>query len=577
MSFNDLFEDDELKTQPKPVAKLVSMAAEELSEKLKSAPTIEFMHALPEDPNRITYEDFPFDELNTYAGIDCIATSGILSKIWPTIAEVKPMKDPDEKLRPKLVEAPAILDSVENIEMPAHEFILDLEINGIGYSIERNQLLNKRMSAEIDELDEKIFTAAGQKLDMNSGVALAKFLYADKGFTPPSLTKKGEPAVDGNALLTLAGLDPMGKSRTAKNPELQYLVDMAHRRDLSSVRGTFLTNYVKDFVKRDGRIHPSYNMFGTSGFRISGDTPNLTQLPRPKWGYNVRTCYTVRPGYVFICFDFSSAEVKILASVSKEPAMLKAIQDGLDFHTFSASSMRGIPYDEMKAILDDDTHENYKEYKELRQLSKVLTFSILYGASEGGIAMQLNISKDEALRLMNLYFTTFPKVKDYIEKSHLSAKWNQFVITPLGQRKREFGTYECFRRTAAYNAALRNAQNVLIQSTTSSVGLITFAELNNRLKKYGALSICTVYDSLEIECPIEKAAEVINLCYDTLNNWPVETFDFLELPIGCEGELSFSDWGTARGIHEGSTQEDCLKLMERTKEDVVKTFGRWVD
>ena len=176
---------------------------------------------------------------------------------------------------------------------------------------------------------------------------------------------------------------------------------------------------------------------------------------------------------------------------------------------------------------------------------------------------------------MALYFTTFPKVRDYIEETHLMAKWNQFVITPLGQRKREYGTYECFRRTAAYNAALRNGQNVKIQSTTSSVGLMTFTELNRRIKPLGAISTCTVYDSIEIECPIDRAAEVIAICYDTLDNWPVETFDWLELPIGCEGDVGVS-WGETKIVHPGVTQVEVEALVQKTKDDSIKTFGEWL-
>lgn len=174
--------------------------------------------------------------------------------------------------------------------------------------------------------------------------------------------------------------------------------------------------------------------------------------------------------------------------------------------------------------------------------------------------------------MINLYFTTFPKVKDFIDNSHKMAMWNQFVITPLGQRKREYGTHQVFKRTASYNAALRNAQNVLIQSTTSSVGLATFTELNNRIKPFGAKSICTVYDSLEIECPLDKAAEVIAVCYDTLDNWPVENFDFLELPIGCEGDVGIS-WGETKVVHPGVTQSEVLTILEKVKAESTKTFG----
>lgn len=520
---------------------------------------------------KLTYEDFDFEKLNVYAGIDCIATSGLLAKLFPTITQEEEIHIFEDG-KDKVVTAPAIIDSISKVEMPAHEFIIDLEINGIGYSKERNEWYDKRMLAEVEEFDEKIFTAIGKKIDLNSGPVVAEFLYTEKGFTPPMFTKGGEPATDGMALMTLAGLDPMKGKYVTKDPGLQWLADMAKRRDISSCRNTFIKTYYKDWVKRDGRIHPSYNLFGTSSFRITGSDPNLTQLPRPKHGYNVRDCYTVRDGYVFVTFDFSSAEVKILANMSREPAMLKAIVDGLDFHAFSASEMYGIPYDVLYAIVKDEDHHLHKEYKNYRQIAKVLTFSLLYGSSAGGIAMQLGLAKSESERLIGLYFKAFPGVKNFIESAHKMAAMNHYVITPLGQRKREFGTYKCFKPTAAYNAALRNAQNVLIQSTTSSVGLITFAELNARLKPLGVDATCTVYDSIEMEVPLDKVAEVINIGYDVLNNWPVENFDFLELPIGCDGEIGIS-WGELRGVHQGVTQEEVVKILNGIKEKSLAKFG----
>lgn len=320
----------------------------------------------------VTYEDFDFNALNVYAGIDCIATSGLAAEMWEELTREEEMQVPDEKGRPKTVMAPAIIDSVIEIEMPSHEFVLDLEINGIGYSVNRNRFFDKKMRGEIEELDDQIFSQIGKKVDLNSGAAVAKFLYEEKGFTPPFLTKAGEPATDGAALLTLAGLDPLGGKFVAKDPNLQWLATMAKRRDISSVHNTFIKTYHTDWVKRTGRIHPSYNLFGTSSFRITGSDPNLTQLPRAKHGYNVRCCFTETDGYVFISFDFSSAEVKILANMAKEEAMLKAIADGLDFHTFSASAMRGIPYADMAAVLSDQENPLYKTYKEYRQLAKVL-------------------------------------------------------------------------------------------------------------------------------------------------------------------------------------------------------------
>lgn len=513
-----------------------------------------------EKPIYRTYEDFPFEQLQQYAGLDCIATSELLARTFPAIIEEPEIILPDAQGQMVRGRAPAIIDSIQRIEMPAHEFILDLEINGIQYDIDENRRIQKRMNEEVSELEERIYSQVPSHWNLDSGTDVAYFLYEERGFTPPFMTKGGEPATDGEALLMLSGLDPMGGKYVTPDPALQYLADMAKRRDIVSVRRTFIDTYIEDFVKRTGRIHPNYNLFGTSSFRITGDNPNLTQLPRAKHGYNVRSCYVVRDGYVFIAFDFSSAEVKILGALCKDPTLLKAIADGLDFHSFSASQMLGIPYDEFMAVLADKANPLAKQYKVARQNAKALTFGILYGSSVNGIALALNLSKDEAERLIALYFKTYPKIEEYVQNSHKMALWNQFVITPFGQRKQEYGTHKVFKPTASYNAALRNSQNVRVQSTTSTLGLVVFSNLNEAIKKLGGMSICTVYDSIEMEVPIVRAAEAIETAFYYMDEWPVETFDFLDLPIGVEGEIGRS-WGSLETVHRGVTQAEIEALL----------------
>lgn len=438
-----------------------------------------------------TYEDFNSDDLYTYAGIDCIVTSGVLAKVFPKLVEEPVFYLADANGQKITSRAPAIIRSVTEIEMVAHEYILDLEINGLKYNVDLNREFSNRMVNEIAELEDKVFRVTG-KFNWNSGVEMQKQLYEHRGFTPPFTTKSGDPSTDGDALLTLAGIDPMSFKYEAPDPKLQWLADLAKMKDINSAHNTFIKTYVEDFVKRDGRIHPSYNLHGTSSFRITGSDPNLTQLPRPKHGYNLRECYTVDDGYIFIAADWSSAECKILAALSKDEAMLNAVAKGYDFHSFSASQMIGVPYEEFISILAEKGHPRAKEYKQTRQSAKALTFGILYGSSINGIALNLNVSKEEAERLINLYFRAYPGVLKYVQDTHRMAEWNHYVTTPFGQRKQEYGTHPVFKHTAAYNAALRNSQNVRIQSTTSTAGLITFAACNEGIKTLGGRSICTV-------------------------------------------------------------------------------------
>lgn len=331
-----------------------------------------------EKPVYLTYEDYPSEDLYTYAGIDTIVTSELFAEIFPKLIEEPEYHFVDTNGNRLTRKAPAVIDSIVNVEMVAHEYIIDLEINGMVYDVEKNRAFSRRMVDDVSELENRIFPVTGE-FNWNSGPELQKILYGKFGFEPPYTTKSGDPATDGDALLTLAGIDPMSFRYEAKDPALQWLADMAKMKDINSAHNTFVKSYVEDFVKRDGRIHPSYNLHGTSSFRITGSDPNLTQLPRPKHGYNLRECYKVPPGYVFIAADWSSAEVKILGALSKDPALLNAIAKGYDFHSFSASQMIGVPYDEFIQILHSEGHPQRKFFKQTRQSAKALTFGINSG------------------------------------------------------------------------------------------------------------------------------------------------------------------------------------------------------
>ena len=146
----------------------------------------------PVTPVIISYEDFDYDTLNLYAGIDCIATTEILRKQFPEIIKQAPLAVmPSEAGKPAATVAPAIIESFSELEIPAQEFLIDLEINGMKYSIPRNAWISEKMTEEVAKLDEKIFSAVGKKLDLNSGKKIAEFLYGEKGFTPPNFTKVG--------------------------------------------------------------------------------------------------------------------------------------------------------------------------------------------------------------------------------------------------------------------------------------------------------------------------------------------------------------------------------------------------
>lgn len=506
---------------------------------------------LLKDQNKViykTYEDFPHEDLYTYAGLDCITTSELFSRLWERLNE-EPYYVKFERGQQTKEKLMSVAESMSRYTMPAHDFICDMEINGIKYDVALNRAIGAKMVEEVGTLEDRIFTAIGKEIDLDSGKVLAEYLYGEKGFTPPYKTKTGEPSTDGDALRELS-----------KSTDIRWLGDIGRRTDIVSVYRTFIRDYVSEHVKRDGRIHPSYNLNGTSSFRITGDNPNLTQLPREKHGYNVRQCFTVDRGNAFLAFDFSSAEVKVLGALCRDPKLLQAIIEGKDFHSFSAAAMYNIDYDEFIAILKDEAHPQHKDYKLKRQNAKALTFGILYGSTARGVAFNMGITEEQAQQLIDMYFKTYPLIEAYVKDAHNMALLNQFVVSPFAQRKWQFGTRKEFKYTAVFNACKRNAQNVLIQNTASSLGLFCFTNLNTEIKKLGGKTLCTVYDSVEIEVPIEKAAEAAKLAFYYMNEYPQEVFDWLDFPIGVEGEVGFN-WGDLHVIEPGVTQNHINQLL----------------
>ena len=494
-----------------------------------------------------TYEDFPIEDLITYGGIDCIVTSELLSRVSKRIndePEYTHVETRDGVILKEKRSIMSIADSYQRYTSEASEFILDLEMNGIKYDVAGNRRMKLRLEKEIAELEAVVKGYIGQFINLDSGQQLANYLYNQRGFTITNRTKTGEPSTDGDAVKDIAKRYPDEKT---------WLDPLAKRNDLASIYRTFISTYIEDFVKRDGRIHANYSLHGTGSFRIAGDNPNLTQLPRPKHGYNIRELFIVEDDMIFMALDFSSAEVKILGALCKDPELLRAIEQGMDFHVLSASKLYGIDYDELMAVLEDNQHPLYRDYKEKRQACKALTFGILYGSSANGIALNLGISREQAESLIHLYFNAYPLIKVYVDNTHAMAKENHFVYNPFGQRKMEFGAMDIFQGTAAYNGCLRNAQNVRVQGTSSSFGMSCFAELNKAIKQLGARSLCTVYDSVELEVPIKHAAEVLELAFLHLNDYPVQRFDWLDLPVGVDAEIGLT-WGGAEHISRGATQ-----------------------
>lgn len=323
----------------------------------------------------VTFEDAPSDRLFNYAGVDAIVTLDILRKMWPTLSATPEYIQYDNGV-PKQVRAPSISSELINVKSKAIKFVVNMEVEGLLYDIEGNRAMAREMETELADLEYRIFEAIGGPINLASALEVSKLLYVTYGLECPKQTKGGEESVDGDTLDMLA----------ERYPQHSWLALINRRKNVSSVYNGFVRTYIEDWVKRDGRVHPEYNLHGTSSHRISSNNPNMLNLPRPDScpPYDVRSLYVAPPGYVFLTLDFSSCEVKVLAARCRDPEMLKAIREGKDFHTYTASLINGISYDDMHHVLEStkaqlaessSLQKTFKRYKKLRQAAKAVTLN----------------------------------------------------------------------------------------------------------------------------------------------------------------------------------------------------------
>jgi DNA polymerase I-like protein with 3'-5' exonuclease and polymerase domains len=327
-------------------------------------------------PKGKTFEDFDYNGLLTYAGVDSIVTLDILKSMWPTLTATPDYMEYFADGRRRAVKAPSIVSELVNTKAKALKFIVNMEVDGIPYDIAGNREMGGRMFEELGILEDKIYTGIGKQINLASSQEVGGLLYGTMGMECPLRTKSGDDSTSGDALKALA-----------ERYDHSWLKDMSRQKNIQSMFNGFIKTYVEDFVKKDGRVHPEYNLHGTSSHRISSDNPNLLNIPRfdSSDPYDIRSLYGYMPGYVFLTLDFSSCEVKVLAARCKDPTMMKAIREGYDFHTYTASIINKLSYQEMLHVLetkkdvlkaDKELAKLHAHYKKLRQAAKAVTLDL---------------------------------------------------------------------------------------------------------------------------------------------------------------------------------------------------------
>lgn len=400
----------------------------------------------------------------------------LMSELAPAEVYEYAAEDADVTLRLKNVlskelDAKGLTRLFENIEMPLVPVLARMEENGVKIDtkslVETSKIFTNKMKA----IESEIREVAGEDMNISSPKQIGELLFDKLQLdSKAKKTKKGQYVTDEATLLALK----------SKHPIIEKILNYRGYKKLLS---TYIDALPQLVNKRTGHIHTSYNQAVTSTGRLSSSNPNLQNIPvRDENGKEVRKAFIPDEGETFFSADYSQIELRIMAHLSQDPNMLDDFNSGHDIHQATAAKVFKVPMEEVTSSM--------------RRKAKTANFGIIYGISAFGLAERMEVSRSEAKQLIDDYFATYPRVKEYMDKSIEKAREKGYTETLFGRRCQLPDINS--RNAVVRGYAERNAINSPIQGTAADIIKIAMINIDRRMKDEGMKSkmILQVHDEL---------------------------------------------------------------------------------
>ena len=406
------------------------------------------------------------------------------------------------------------LEELLAFDMQLVPVLAAMEFEGISINETLFQELSERLTARIEELEAEIFEIVGHPFNINSTQQLSDVLFKELMLPSDRLkrTKKGYFSTASGVLESLKLADDQGIIK----PILEY-------RGVGKLRSTYVDALPTMVNPQTGRIHTSLKQTGAVTGRLSSNTPNLQNIPiRTELGRQVRKGFIARPGWKFVAADYSQVELRILAHVSKDEALINAFKNDLDIHRATAATVHDVP-------LEDVTFEQ-------RRFAKAVNFGLMYGMGAFRLARDSDLTLAEAENFIKTYFERFPGVRRYLDDTKAQAHENAYVETLSGRRRYFPALRVRGKSTRQYVAAAeREAVNYPIQGTAADIIKIAMIRLHEILNNsdYKARMLLQVHDELILEAPDDEVDAIKTLLEETMRN----AFK-LDVPLKVEAEIA---------------------------------------
>ena len=378
-------------------------------------------------------------------------------------------------LREKLKET-GMESLYDEMELPCLYALYEMEKNGIRVDGEALHQYGKKLRTRIEELTAEIHAMAGEEFNINSPKKLGEILFEKLGLKNGKKTKTGYST----------SAEVLEKLKNA-HPIIPKILEYRQLTKLNSTYAEGLAGY----IRADGRIHSKFHQTVTVTGRISSADPNLQNIPtRMPLGREIRKVFIPEEGSVFVDADYSQIELRVLAHMSGDAALIAAYQADEDIHAITASQVFDVPLDQVDSTL--------------RRKAKAVNFGIVYGISSFGLGQDLDISRKEAEGYIEKYFATYGKVKEFLDRTVEDAKKNGYTVTMFGRRRPipELASSNFMTRSFGERAAM----NAPVQGTAADIIKIAMVRVNRRLKKEHLQSklVLQIHDELIIETKKEE-------------------------------------------------------------------------
>ncbi|WP_261885082.1 DNA polymerase I [Vibrio pomeroyi] len=448
---------------------------------------ISFEQIAGKGKKQLTFNQIELGEASPYAAEDADVTLRLHNRLMENIEQ-------DEKLK-------AIY---EEIEVPLIPVMSRIERTGVFIDDMLLGAQSQEIAVRLDELEQKAYEIAEQEFNMNSPKQLQAILFEKMGLPVIKKTPSGAPSTNEEVLQELALDYPLPKLI------IEY-------RGLAKLKSTYTDKLPKMINAETGRVHTSYHQAVTATGRLSSTDPNLQNIPiRNEEGRRIRQAFVAQHGWKILAVDYSQIELRIMAHLSGDKALLEAFQQGKDIHAATAAEIIGVN-------IEDVTTEQ-------RRRAKAVNFGLIYGMSAFGLAKQLGIPRGEAQHYMDTYFERYPGVMQYMEDTRSAASEQGFVETIYGRRLHlpEIQSRNGMRRKAAERAAI----NAPMQGTAADIIKKAMLLVDEWIQVEGdgrVKLLMQVHDELVFEVEESSLAEIESKVQELM-----ESAAELEVPLVAE-------------------------------------------